>query len=368
MFTVIVLLSVVGILVVYNMNINKKIKAFSSINQKITNLNVLQNFMDILGEDISADEKIEKLNNTIIEKYDIKYSTIVTFNGNNYEIKATNVDERYKDILSNLHTNPEFAESINTATTKYVTVSGANQRLPYQVNDMERCKSAMFFPMYIDNVYIGYWIIESEKVRAFDNIDTTILEVVKENIVKTLKGMEYQTTIEDTVRIDQFSGLYSVEYLYGEGKKLLNRYATSTLCMFNIVNLQEINKISRDLGNRVITSITDKIKENISSEYIFVRYMGPKFVIAFGGIEAEAVKNYMIDVKSETENVEIQNESKTESKNEAKNKKEAKIIKPILNIAVTTYYKGTPIEGTAKKLEEYFLSEADLNESDVSII
>lgn len=45
--------------------------------------------------------------------------------------------------------------------------------------EFERAKSAIFFPLYIDNVYIGYWIIEGSKPHEFDNIDTTILEVVK---------------------------------------------------------------------------------------------------------------------------------------------------------------------------------------------
>ena len=358
-FAIIILVSVGAILVVYNMTLIKKIKTYNSINQKITNLNVLQNFMDVLGEDVSVNTKIEKLNNIIIEKYDIKYSTIVTFDGNNYIIRATNVEGKYRDVLSNLHTNETFQESVATATTKYVTTTGNNQSLPYQPADVQRCKSAMFFPMYIDNVYIGYWIIESEKAKAFDNVDTTILEVVKENIVKVLKSVEYQNTIEGTVKVDQFSGLFTAEYFYGEGRKILNNYATSAICMFNIVNLPQINKIDREIGNELITKISEKIKDNISSEYIFVRYMGPKFIIAFGGIEVEAVQSYIEDIKHEVEDIDMKNEESEE---------EEESIKPILNFALTTYYKGTPLEGTTKKLEDYFLSDAGPDESGINII
>ena len=35
---------------------------------------------------------------------------------------------------------------------------------------MNRAKSAMFFPLYIDNIYIGYWIIESDIPHAFDEV------------------------------------------------------------------------------------------------------------------------------------------------------------------------------------------------------
>ena len=46
-----------------------------------------------------------------------------------------------------------------------------------------------------------------------------MLEVIKENIVSVLKTIVHQKTLETIVRKDEFSGLYSEEYLYGEGKR-----------------------------------------------------------------------------------------------------------------------------------------------------
>ena len=68
------------ILIVLNVNIQKKLDAFKNINQKINNLTVLQDFMSIAGEEETVDQKLRKINEIIIEKYDIKYSTIVVFN------------------------------------------------------------------------------------------------------------------------------------------------------------------------------------------------------------------------------------------------------------------------------------------------
>ncbi len=134
-----------------------------------------------------------------------------------------------------------------------------------------RAKSAIFFPLYIDNVYIGYWIIESGIPHDFDNVDITVLEVIKENIVSVLKTVVHQKTLETIVRKDLFTGLYSEEYLYGEGKKVINQYTISTICMFKIINIQQINKEhSRELGNKVITEISRYVKENLASEYVFV--------------------------------------------------------------------------------------------------
>ena len=77
---IVVLLAAIIVLAVYNVHIHKKIQAFNNINQKINNLSVLQDFMTIAGQEETVDEKLNKINEIIIEKYDIKYSTIVVFN------------------------------------------------------------------------------------------------------------------------------------------------------------------------------------------------------------------------------------------------------------------------------------------------
>ena len=65
----VVLVIIVIILVVYNIKISQKIQKFKNINQKITNLQVVQDFMNTIGETSSVDEKIKKINNILIEKY-----------------------------------------------------------------------------------------------------------------------------------------------------------------------------------------------------------------------------------------------------------------------------------------------------------
>lgn len=359
MLIVIVIILIIAVLglIIYNLSIHKKIQTYRNINQKINNLSVVQDFMSAIGETSTVDEKIKKINDILIEKYEIKYSTIVVFNGAEYEIKASNVDEKHWDSLRSLQDVDMFKDSIAQATPKYVTVNNDQERLPYQKMEFGRAKSAIFFPLYIDNVYIGYWIIESGTPHDFDNVDTTVLEVIKDNIVSVLKTVVHQKTLEAIVRKDLYSGLYSEEYLYGEGRKVIDQYTTSTICMFKITNLEEINqKCSRELGNKVITEVSEFIKENISEQYIFVRYMGPKFVIAFSGVEINGVAEYVNDLKDKIENTEIVSEENEKMK-----------AFPRLNFTISTYYKGTGLEEILKKQEEY-LDNADINESDITNI
>lgn len=253
-----------------------------------------------------------------------------------------------------------FRDSIETGIPKYITVEKEGERLPYQKMEFGRAKSAMFFPIYIDNVYIGYWIIEGSTPHEFDNIDTTILEVVKNNIVAVLKTVENQSTIEKIVKDDKYSELKTAEYLYTEGKKIIDKYSTSTVCLFKIINLVQVNEeVSRKTGDNLINVVCKTIKQDLSPEYLFVRYMGPKFAIVFSGVDAQAVEEFMKTVKEKTEAIKIQPAEDY--------KGEDVEVSPKINIAIAKYYKGTALVGVTKKLEEY-LDLADSTESNINYL
>ena len=356
-----VLVIIVLTLIIYNYSVHKKIETYSNLNQRITSLNVLQEFMKTLGENSTIQEKLENINDILISKYSIKYSTIVVFNGAEYVVKASNVDRKHWDALRNLQNDPVFGDSIKTATPKYVTVENENEKLPYQKMEFGRAKCAMFFPLYVDNVYIGYWIIEGSKPHEFDHLDTTILEVVRNNIITILKTVENQATIENIVRDDLYSGLKSAEYLYGEGKKIIDKYTTSAICIFKIVNLPDINtEVSRKTGDVTITTISNFVKTNLAKEYIFVRYMGPKFAIVFSGADKDGVYTFMEDLKNKIETLDITAQDDYPYIDE-----EEVIVSPKIRAVISTYYKGTALDGALKKLEEYIDSS---NENTLKII
>lgn len=370
---IILLVIIIGALIAYNIKIYKKLQTFNNINQKVIGLNVLQDFMSTIGEQATVEEKVKRINEILIEQYNIKYSTIVVFDGTSYVVKASNVDEKHWNTLTNLHNEEIFKDSITTATPKYITVNNENERLPYQKMEFGRARSAMFFPLYIDNVYIGYWIIESSDMHAFDKIDTTLLDVVKENILSVFKSVSYQSIIETIQRKDLFTKLNSAEYLYGKGRQIIDKYTISTVGMFRIINLEEINKkYNRETGNQVVIQVAEYIKNSISDEYIFVRYMGPKFVIVFSGVDEESVVEFIMDIKKEVENLDIKvvKEVKPEATKTRKKKaaeEEDIIIHPKLNFALSKYYKGTALENVTKSLEEY-IDNADKEESEINHI
>ena len=86
---IILLVAIIMGLMLYNMSIHKKIDAFKNINQQITSLNVLQDFMNTISETSSTDEKLKRINEILIEKYNIKVID---------DVSASNVLKKYKKM------------------------------------------------------------------------------------------------------------------------------------------------------------------------------------------------------------------------------------------------------------------------------
>ena len=133
--------------------------------------------------------------------------------------------------------------------------------------------------------------------------------------------------------------------------------------MFSISNIEEINqKYGRNVGTNIILKVANLVKSSIHSEYVFVRYMGPKFAIAFSGIDVEGATDFLVDLKQEIENIQIELTSKGKDKT-----KKTVVVQPETNFVIGSYYKGTGIEEVTKKLEEY-LDNSDKTESAITSI
>ncbi|MBP3596401.1 MAG: diguanylate cyclase [Clostridia bacterium] len=357
---IIILLIIIIIGLIYFIRTTKaKLTEIDRINQKVKKkLATLSEFLRVAGEEDSVDEKLRKINEIIIENYDIKYSTIVIFDGAEYVIKASNVDPKHYDVLTNLHNEEYFQDSVATATPKSLTIENENERLPYQKSEFGRAKSAVFVPLYIDNIYIGYWIMESGKMDGFKTFDLTVIEALKEDILAILQTISYQDTIENIVRTDKFTGLQSAEYLYGDAKKIIDKYTTSAVCMFRIANIEEINETTnRKIGNEIIAEVSNIVRAKMPDEYVFVRYMGPKFVIVFSGVEEGSLEEFLQDMKQELEELEIiEDDGEYEY-----------TATPRINFVISTYYKGTALDNLTKKLEEY-LDSAPRSENQINYI
>ena len=89
---------------------------------------IMQRMFELMASSIPAANKIEELNNIIIEVFNTKNSTISIFDGVDYEVKATNVENIYKEFTA----IPDKEDNCEHKISLYCTLDTAN--IP-EIND-----------------------------------------------------------------------------------------------------------------------------------------------------------------------------------------------------------------------------------------
>ncbi len=395
----IILIIIVVVLILYNLYIKKNFKTVEKSRKRLDDLSVLNDLVKITGSLKPVNEKLNNINDILIQKYSIDYSSIIIFDGKSFVAKASNLDKKNKAFIEKIYTNPIFAESIQTKEAKYITVENPTDNLSYLEEEKARAKTAVFFPLYIEAVFVGFWLIESRINKGFQNLDMQIMMEVKSRILDIIRTMSYQTSMENMVKDDLFSELKTYEYLMTQGKIELEAFNESTVMMYRIANIEYINeKFSRHAGNMTITNVTKAIEHVLKEEKlsnVFVRYSGPKFAVAFPGklpeelssvferihiageclllLESEVEQVQRDEVESFDTLVDLIDDKDNKTEDKKKNKKTEKEkededneIQARLNIVAAKYYRGTGLEMLCKELED-FLEETN-EETSITIL
>lgn len=265
----------------------------------------IQDMYNIMGDTLSSEDKIKKLNKVLLKAFKPKYSSIVLYDGNNYNMKATNVEEHFRDSISNVATENIFSQYVNKNISKYI-VALTDSTLSYKSALERNIKSVIFSPIYFNNMFLGFWFIEDTKEHAFDGISNEDLERFKHNLSLFVENIQVQNTIEIAESTDKQTGYYNNLYLYSDARAKIIAHDTSSISLICLKNIPEINeKYSRNLSNTLIVKVANSIKEIVSKESILVRYSGLMLLVITPGSNAQVTQPIMervlSKIKSEAE-------------------------------------------------------------------
>lgn len=315
LFIIVIEIIIISLLIAYNIYINKNLTLLEKSKERISKLLVLGKIVEIVGLKKSVQEKITEINNILIETFNTRSSTLVYFDGTEYKVKATNIQEDTKWITK-LNKLEMFKESINNNQIKYIKeisktkIEEYSEPIEKEIFDnllKMKTDSMLFIPLISQNLLLGYWILEDESQNSYINIDFEILKEIRKNIIDIMSSLQYEKALETFVRKDEFSTLKSVEYLLTEGKRKLDTYNYSTILMFKLDNLIEINQqVSREAGNQVIREISRKILEMNIEEAQFIRFFGPKFVVVFEGKTESEVADTIKEIVEKIEETKVE--------------------------------------------------------------
>lgn len=266
----------------------RQINSLKSVSKNVANMNILQNMLEIMSSKFSSDEKIKNLNDVIITNYGVKYSTISTFDGYEYDSTASNIEAIYKDRLKDIANENDFKVNISKNVSKYLTTA-PGKTLLYRSAVERRIKSAMFSPIYCNGIYLGFWLLEDTVSNAFDNIPKSELAKLKANIGIFLDVVGFQKSIEKAQNEDKQTGFYTNLYLYSGARKIIKNNENNTIAMVCLKNIPDINlKYGRNVGNAVLIKATNCIKNFVNKNIILIRYSGIKFLIIIPNMSSQA--------------------------------------------------------------------------------
>lgn len=333
--------------IIKNISNQKKIDYYKMISSNISTMSVIQKMFEILGSNILASKKIEELNKIILETYSPRYSTISIFDGNGYEAKATNVEEEYIECIINVAEDNDFKQNVAKNVSKYLTTS-VDKTLSYKSASERKIRSAMFCPIYFNNTYLGFWLIEDESDNAFDSISKDEISKLKNNLGIFIDNVEFQDTIEIADSKDKQTEFFNNLYLYSNVRNLLAKYDSSVITAICIENIPEINeKYGRSTGNEMLNSVVNIIKESVNKEQILVRYSGIKLLIIVPDCSIEEKQGEMERILTRFKTISLVREGEE--------------IKPDIKIIMHTFRKQNNIEKEIQKMTRALDGMRDVN-------
>lgn len=290
---IILLLIVILALGVILFLVMKKNKYYRVALGNMSAMVIMQRMFEIMASNIPAKNKIEELNNIMIEVFDTKYSTLVLFDGTEYSIRASNVEPTYLEGLQTLAESQEFRGNAIQNISKYLVASGTRV-LGYKTAIERLIKSAMFSPIYYNGTYRGFWLLEDTVEAAYDSMSKEELARLKDNIGVFIENVSSQEAIENASNTDKQTGFYNNIYLYSNLRQQLAAKNNSCLVLIQLSNLAYINEnYGREVGNRLLEKAAKQLREMLSSDNILVRYSGSKFCIACPGTTSDLIQATM---------------------------------------------------------------------------
>lgn len=286
---VIILIIVIGALLIMLVIKNRQIGYYTIVSKNLSAMRVIQSMFEIMGANIQAENKINELNKIILDTYEPKFSSIVTFDGTNHEVKATNADKSYIDTIEKLAEENDFRSNALKNVSKYLTTS-SDKTLRYKSAIDRNIKSCMFSPIYHGSVYLGFWLLEDEIENAFDNMSKSELSKLKNNMGVFLENTLFQNIIETAENTDKQTGFYNTIFLYSKARQKLLENENNSMVLLCFNNLAEINtEFDRNVGNSLLAKAVNIIREFTGSDTMCIRYSGTRMLLLMPNSTAETV-------------------------------------------------------------------------------
>lgn len=269
-------------------------KNYALMTKNYATVTILQEIMVILGNKIPATRKLERINDILINRFDIAYSTIVEAGENGNVIKASNIPDNLYSLVLNLDKEKMFADAMQQNVPKYIT---ALKVLEYPSSDRRDICSALMFPLYREDEYRGFWLLEDIRSNAFDNVAKVQLSIIKDNITLVIQNNDYAVTLEnktaelevankkleEMANRDGLTGAFNKEFMHKKLNAVFNgNRRQNSIAIMDIDYFKNYNDKNGHMeGDNLLKMLSQLITDSLRDEDMLFRFGGEEFVILF---------------------------------------------------------------------------------------
>lgn len=273
---------------------------YSIMTKNYSTVTILQEIMMILGAKIPSGDKLERINEILINRFDIAYSTIVESNGQESVVKASNLPREMYDRIADIDKTKGFFEAMQQNMPKYVT---GIKTLEYETASERDVRSALVFPLYREDEYKGYWILEDIRSNAFDNVEKVQLSIIKDNITLVLQNNDYaimlenktseleqaNKKLEEMANRDGLTGAFNKAFMHKTLDGVFNgNRRQNSLAIMDIDHFKNYNDKNGHMeGDNLLRGLSKLITDSLRESDMLFRFGGEEFVILFADTDKE---------------------------------------------------------------------------------
>ena len=269
-------------------------KNYALMAKNYSTVTILQEIMVILGNKITATRKLERINDILVDRFDISYSTIVEASENGNIIKASNLPSDLYHNIVNLDKEKVFIDSMQQRNPKYIT---AIKILDYPSADRRDIRSALMFPLYREDEYRGFWLLEDIRSNAFDNVAKVQLSIIKDNITLVIQNNDYAVTLEnktaelevankkleEMANRDGLTGAFNKAFMHKKLDSVVNgNIRQNSIAILDIDYFKNYNDKNGHMeGDNLLRMLSQLITDSLRECDMLFRFGGEEFVILF---------------------------------------------------------------------------------------
>lgn len=269
-------------------------KNYAIMTKNYSTITILQEIMVILGSKIPTSNKLEKINHVLIERFGIPYSTIIESCEQGNIVKTSNLPPEMYDEIAEVDKEKAFKETLKNNVPKYLSSA---QMLDYPTAADRGIRSALIFPLYREEKYQGFWILEDNRNNAFDMIEKTQLSIIKDNITLVLQNNDYAISLEnktseleeanekleEMANRDGLTGAFNKAFMHKKLDETFNgNRRQAAVIIMDIDHFKNYNDKNGHMeGDNLLRSLAALLNDSLRDKDMLFRFGGEEFVILF---------------------------------------------------------------------------------------